>query len=497
MSKVSQLLCLLFIAGYSSTHAQTLYSHINGTAWKETLPVNNIMDPGEATIRGILVTLKDAATDEIISSTVTNAAGQYSLDNYNGPGTYYIQYDYPTAGYSLVSQRAGNNDSINSAADPATGITDPFSINTTNDLYGYNLGMTELTNTITHCNFKPSSLTIWNDTFSVPKFPTGAATLNKVTLFVADAACHPMIGVENTGNQSIDADLGFSGRITLSPPTGSSLITNTNLEKLITLASYDGTTDYQGTSGHSWYHLFSSATNARAITSAIQLASYTGSGIVKFPAEAKSTTSITGGGNLETDVETNVGTGFCVTYNYTGVLPVSLKNISVSTDGRQAFLKWITATEYNNQGFAVERSADGKTFTEIGFVNSLSHNGNSAADLNYQYTDKLPLPAISYYRLRQVDIDGKYTYSKVLSINISQGNVYAIYPNPANKFLIINAAEGEEIIISDVSGKRLDVSISETGNQKVIDVSHLNNGNYFLKIISGDQYSISKFTVLH
>lgn len=75
MSKVSQLLCLLFIVGYSSTHAQTLYSHINGIAWKETLPVNNIMDPGEATIRGILVTLKDAATDEIISSTVTNAAG--------------------------------------------------------------------------------------------------------------------------------------------------------------------------------------------------------------------------------------------------------------------------------------------------------------------------------------------------------------------------------------------------------------------------------------
>ena len=115
--------------------------------------------------------------------------------------------------------------------------------------------------------------------------------------------------------------------------------------------------------------------------------------------------------------------------NISAPLSVKLIRFFAVPEDRVVVLHWVTSAETANQYFAVERSADGVHFMEIGRVNGA---GTSVVEQNYQYTDQLPLPASSWYRLRQVDLDGKYTYSPVLMINLlNTGAVQArVYPNP-------------------------------------------------------------------
>lgn len=492
---------ILLLFGAATSQAQgPVYNSIGGTVWKETQPVNNIMDPGEATLEGVLISLKDSATDEIIGSAVSASDGTFFVYNYVGPGTYYLQYDYPPAGFTLVDKRTGSNTAVNSAADPATSKSDYIVVASNTFFPDYNLGLIVKPNTVTYCNERDFDITIWNDTFSLAQFNnTATDSLLKATLYVAQATHHPFIGVENTGTQGTTADFGFSGRLTITPPAGTNLVTNSLLNEEVTLAGYDGATDYQGPSGYSWYDLYSSATNSRVLNTVPQLSPYLGTGNISFPAQAKSTTSFSGGGNLESNVETEVAAGFCVTYDYlhTAPLPISLKNITVSTDGSRSFLKWTTAMEYQNKGFAVERSTDGKKFSEIGFVKSLAPNGTSTTDLQYEYTDMVPVPGNDYYRLKQVDMDGKFVYTRTLSVYLSDHAAPEVYPNPGNAFVKVNAAKEDKVIVLDLNGKVLNAEVTDLDHQKLIRTASLPDGNYFVKIIADSGSRTLKFVVMH
>jgi hypothetical protein len=501
MFRILSIFALLFLFGAATTYAQgPVYNSIGGTVWKETLPVNNIMDSGEDALEGVLVSLKDSATDATIASAVSGSDGAFYLLNYVGPGTYYLQYDYPPAGFTLVAKRMGSNTSVNSAADPSTGQSDNFVIASNTFFPDYNLGVIAKPNTVTYCGEMDFDVTIWNDTFSLPKFNnTATDSLLKATLYVAEATHHPFIGVENTGTQSTIADFGFSGRLTITPPGATNLVTNSSLAEEVSLSSYDGTTDYEGASGYSWYDLYSSATNSRVLNTIPQVAPYLGTGMIDFPTQAKSITSFSGGGNLESNVETEVGAGFCITYEYlhTAPLPVSLKSFSISTDGKQSFLNWTTAMEYQNKGFAVERSTDGKNFGAIDFVKSLAINGISSTDIQYNYTDTHPTPGYDYYRLKQIDMDGKSVYSKTLAVYLSDDAAPEVYPNPGRDFVKVNAAKEDKVIVLDLSGKVLRVVVTDLDRQKMIQTNNLPDGNYYVKIISESGNRTLKFAVLH
>ena len=95
-----------------------------------------------------------------------------------------------------------------------------------------------------------------------------------------------------------------------------------------------------------------------------------------------------------------------------GVLPVSIFNFGGTIKRLQAYLNWSTASESNNKGFYVERSKDGQNFTSVGFVKGV---GNSNKINNYSYTDatlKDINVTTTYYRLKQVDVDGKFLIQK-------------------------------------------------------------------------------------
>jgi len=143
-------------------------------------------------------------------------------------------------------------------------------------------------------------------------------------------------------------------------------------------------------------------------------------------------------------------------------LPVEMtyfKGINVDGDAK---LVWGTASELNNKGFEVERSVNGKSFETIGFVKG---NGTTSNMHNYSIVDRLPFQTLGvqtvYYRLKQVDFDGKYAYSAIVTLNSADASVEDVktYPNPfANELGIytqVNNDSRVDIKIIDIQGREI------------------------------------------
>ena len=120
------------------------------------------------------------------------------------------------------------------------------------------------------------------------------------------------------------------------------------------------------------------------------------------------------------------------------LLPVSFGNLSIHQDNQHLRLDWTTHTESNNSGFEVQRSVSGSSnFRKIGFVDSKAKNGNSQTDLQYTFTDALLESGHAYYyRLKQIDLDGKSALSAVVH---APANFWPteimLYPNPSSGFV--------------------------------------------------------------
>ncbi len=199
---------------------------------------------------------------------------------------------------------------------------------------------------------------------------------------------------------------------------------------------------------------------------------------------------------------TVTGTGFTVNTLFTGtatlsgntsefgpststqiILPVTLLAFNVANVQEGILLQWTTASEQNNRGFEIERSMDGSNWKQIDFVASHAFDGNSDTKLDYTYTDDMPFSGQNYYRLKQVDFDGKYEYSRTRSINfISRENI-SIYPNPAMESINIAGLQGsEDIQVCDVSGK-LVYRLKTKSTAINISLSSLTAGIYHINII--------------
>ncbi len=182
-----------------------------------------------------------------------------------------------------------------------------------------------------------------------------------------------------------------------------------------------------------------------------------------------------------------------VASNNTTTLPVKLSYFEAKKVNDNVKLVWITSSEINNKGFDVQRSVNGKTFETIAFVKG---EGNSNNNVMYSSIDENPFAIKQvqklYYRLNQIDFDGKSTLSPVkeVSINDAIGNDISIYPNPFTSELNIETVNTENTIstvqIIDISGR---VLISQTeavtiglGTIKLSNTSNLAAGIYLVKI---------------
>ncbi len=177
------------------------------------------------------------------------------------------------------------------------------------------------------------------------------------------------------------------------------------------------------------------------------------------------------------------------TFNATGsitipntILPVTWRPFNVVKVGNTADLQWGTASEINNKGFEVQRSADGKNFIKIGYVATQAPNGNSSSPLDYTFPDPNPLPGTSYYRLMQIDIDGTRTPSDTKPFSLSGGtSSVAVTPNPVvSDFNLRNAKIGSSYRIVSVSGQVLKSGVVSSATQS-ISIPYFPAGMYIIQ----------------
>lgn len=127
-------------------------------------------------------------------------------------------------------------------------------------------------------------------------------------------------------------------------------------------------------------------------------------------------------------------------YWYIGLLPIELVNFDVKEAGKKNIVKWETSSEIENDYFEIERSEDGVYFYPIKKVSSKAVNGTSNSAINYEIMDENVLNGRSYYRLKQIDIHKKITFSRIVSLERNAGNEieFVIYPNPSNGKVFVN-----------------------------------------------------------
>ncbi len=165
-------------------------------------------------------------------------------------------------------------------------------------------------------------------------------------------------------------------------------------------------------------------------------------------------------------------------------LPICLKSFTADVNEQnQVLLDWITASEINNDYFSVEQSVDGINWQTIG---KLKGKGTSNIPTSYSLIDTDPAYGKNYYRIKQTDFDGNYSYSTVEIANVNQANFgMSVFPNPTINQITIQANEEELKFISiynsngqDVTAQTKQKSISK--NQVIIDLSSLVTGLYMV-----------------
>ncbi|MBK8499022.1 MAG: right-handed parallel beta-helix repeat-containing protein [Flavobacteriales bacterium] len=162
-------------------------------------------------------------------------------------------------------------------------------------------------------------------------------------------------------------------------------------------------------------------------------------------------------------------------------LPVELLYFNAVPESDVVRCSWATGSELNNDHFSVERSADGSVFIDIGDMDGA---GNSQVTHDYLFIDGSPLGGLSYYRLRQTDLDGTEKWSEVVAVWRDVPNEERfVYPNPCEELLFISGGDGtpRQASITDAVG-RIVLTGSFAGT---LDVSTLSAGTYALQVGDG------------
>lgn len=167
-----------------------------------------------------------------------------------------------------------------------------------------------------------------------------------------------------------------------------------------------------------------------------------------------------------------------------GGLPVNLVSFDATFRKNEGvLLSWETTAELNNDHFTIQRSTDGKTFEELA---KMKGKDDSKRLVKYQFTDFYPFAGKSYYRLKQTDKDGSFSYSRIRAVVINDlPNYLSVYPNPTSDYLTVDAnglkSENLTFRIADVSGKLLDER-PLTDKKSRIDIRNLQTGMYMISI---------------
>lgn len=250
-------------------------------------------------------------------------------------------------------------------------------------------------------------------------------------------------------------NVGTSGNMRLVGYFNGSAVAGANLTQSVTNASFGGT-----------IVTFTVSANSNFV------------GIDKFRVEVAGAFTISGA----------IGVDNVNAINFrSSTLPVSLVSYNaLPQPSASVLLSWRTASETGNSHFNIERSADGANYNNIGRVKG---RGSFAGTTDYSFTDATPLPGKNYYRLQQVDADGKALYLGVRTATVNKPGLLKVYANPArgNDFTIrteLPPGTALSYILINASGKTV-LSGRITQPVQTIHAAALARGIYVLKLSNG------------
>jgi hypothetical protein len=179
---------------------------------------------------------------------------------------------------------------------------------------------------------------------------------------------------------------------------------------------------------------------------------------------------------------------FQVYGSYVAPLPVELTAFQAAKAGAAVDLSWSTASEKNNAGFEVERSANGKAFARLARIEG---GGTSQTPRSYRYRDDAPLSGVSYYRLRQVDADGTAHYSPVQTVTRTAPAAIVAYPNPtagqATIYWPATEAVATHWLLTNALGQPISWAALAVPGSFTLDLSPYQAGTYYLTVLAGEQ----------
>lgn len=165
-------------------------------------------------------------------------------------------------------------------------------------------------------------------------------------------------------------------------------------------------------------------------------------------------------------------------------LPVKLKSFNASRKQARVELNWVTAQEQNNSGFELQRNSGAGGWQVVEFIPSQATDGNSEAELSYQYSDANDARGVTQYRLKQIDLDNHFMYSAIRAVHgMSQSGRTLIIPNPSmdgNLNVLFNGAANRNLQLTDMAGRIIRQWNNYADNS--LQVSSLLPGSYLLRI---------------
>lgn len=181
-------------------------------------------------------------------------------------------------------------------------------------------------------------------------------------------------------------------------------------------------------------------------------------------------------------------------------LPVSLLSFQANLQDKNALLSWSTTNHYNFSHFVVEKSVDARNFKEAAIVFAPE---TTSTESNFKYKDNLQnsTDKAIYYRLKMVDVDGKYSYSETRMVRLTEEHKVqiSIFPNPAtNEVRVMIPNNWQEKMVTYEIYNSTGILVQRYQNKQAaqvqqLNVQHLNRGNYILKVNNGINTSTSKF----
>lgn len=173
-----------------------------------------------------------------------------------------------------------------------------------------------------------------------------------------------------------------------------------------------------------------------------------------------------------------------------GVLPVTLTFFKADLFNKGVLLRWETASEINNEGFDILQSNNGVDWQMIG---AMAGNGTSQEAIQYSFFDENPTEGNNYYRLKQLDYDGNFEYSPVISVFLgNEVNSVDLFPNPSNGVINLKTRDEESIKGLKVWNGVGQLVYQANEFSSTIDISTLSKGLYLVEVQSDRKASIQK-----